>query len=134
VLCHALLHYTDIFLFQLMFPVILGGLVYEKQFKLREIMKMMGLKTYVYWTVTYLFSLFLYLCATLLFQFMAIGLDFAFFTRNDFGIVFVLTFLYGNCMIAGAFLLSVFFDSSRTAIVFGCVVSSSNDSHGMWQA
>ena len=32
---------SDIFLFQLLFPIILGGLVHEKEFKLREIMKMM---------------------------------------------------------------------------------------------
>jgi hypothetical protein len=31
-----------IFLFQLTFPVILGGIVYEKEKKLREIMKMVS--------------------------------------------------------------------------------------------
>lgn len=56
-----------------------------------------GLKTSVYWTVTYLFSLVLYLCATMLFQLIAIWLDFAFFIKNDYGVVFLLTFLYVCC-------------------------------------
>lgn len=37
---------------QLLFPVVLAGLVYEKEFKLREIQKMMGLRMDVYWIVT----------------------------------------------------------------------------------
>ena len=84
---------TDIFLFQLLFPVVLGGLVNEKQYKLREIMKMMGLKTSVYWTVSYLFAIGLYMLATVMFQLVAIGLDFAYFVKNEYGIVLLLTFL-----------------------------------------
>ena len=49
-----------------MFPVILGNLVYEKEYKLREIMKMMGLKIEIYWLVSYVINLLLYLIAMLL--------------------------------------------------------------------
>lgn len=50
-----------IFIFQLTFPVILGGMVYEKEQKLKEIMIMMGLNMNTYWVVTYIFSYLLYL-------------------------------------------------------------------------
>ena len=36
------------YIFQLLLPVFLGNLVHEKETKLREIMRMMGLKTHIY--------------------------------------------------------------------------------------
>ena len=38
-------------LFMLM-PIIMSMVMYEKEYRLREIMKMMGLRMSVYWTVT----------------------------------------------------------------------------------
>ena len=38
-----------VFIFQLIMPVTVGGIVYEKEKSLREVMKMMGLKQHVYW-------------------------------------------------------------------------------------
>ena len=50
-----------IYVFQLMMPLTLAGVVYEKELKLREIMKMMGLRMGPYWLVTYFFYYFQYL-------------------------------------------------------------------------
>jgi len=110
-----------IYIFNLLFPVILAGLVFEKENKLREIMRMMGLKTYVYWLVTYLFYYLMYLIATLLLITVAIILGFRFFLVNNFFCVFFLFFLWGHTMLATAFFLSVFFTSTRTATVVGYI-------------
>jgi hypothetical protein len=37
-----------LYIFQLLLPVFLGNIVQEKETKLREIMKMMGLKSHIY--------------------------------------------------------------------------------------
>lgn len=181
-----------IYMFHLLFPVILAGLVFEKENKLREIMRMvrswkkhhtliglcvrdcvcilynyisiivvylqtnkwkfceiltslysfnnsqMGLKTFVYWLVTYIFYYLMYLIATflvigvasimgthsqqidfidLLTFWLIVGfcLGFRFFVYNSFFCVFFLFFIWGHTMLATAFFLSVFFTSSRTA-------------------
>eukprot|EP01129_Flabellula_baltica_P012243 TRINITY_DN54_c1_g1_i1.p1 TRINITY_DN54_c1_g1~~TRINITY_DN54_c1_g1_i1.p1 ORF type:complete len:873 (+),score=187.37 TRINITY_DN54_c1_g1_i1:72-2690(+) len=111
-----------IFVFQLLFPVILTNVVYEKETNLRGIMSMMGLKTSIYWLVTYVFNLFLYLIALLLIYVFAYAFDFRFFTVNDFGTHFILFFLWGNVMVALAFFMSVFFTKSLTATVLGYII------------
>ena len=65
-----------IFIFQLLFPVVLGNLVYEKEYKLREIMKMSGLKTYIYWLVNYIQYMLIYLIATYIMYVVAYVLSF----------------------------------------------------------
>jgi hypothetical protein len=95
--------------------VILGSLVYEKEFKLREIMKMMGLKIQVYWVVNYLVYLLFYHVAILLMVGIAAGMKFRYWAVNDFVPYFLLIFFWGNTMTATAFLFSAFFTKSRTA-------------------
>ena len=41
---------------------------------------------------------------------------------NDPGVIFVLFFLWGNVLVALAFLLSVFFEKSRTSSVVGYII------------
>lgn len=108
-----------VMLFQLIFPVALTVLVYEKQYKLREIMKLMGLKTEVYFASNYLVFFMMYLIAILVWQITAILLDFRIFVANSFGLTFILTFLWGNTQLALAFVASTFFSSAKTATVAG---------------
>jgi hypothetical protein len=110
-----------IFIFQLSFPVILGNLVYEKEFKLREIMKMMGLKTEIYWVVSYIINLSFYLFAIFLMVAIAAALSFRFFVANAFFTYFVLIVLWGNVIVSMSFFFSSFFTNSRTAVVFGYI-------------
>lgn len=110
-----------VFILQLLFPVLLGTLVYEKQYKLREIMKMMGLKTEVYWVVTYVLHYLLYMVATMIMVFVGIGLDIRYFSVNSFAAIFLLIFVWGHTMCATAFFLSAFFARYRTATVVGYV-------------
>ncbi|KEH31922.1 ABC transporter A family protein [Medicago truncatula] len=100
-----------------LFPVVLTSLVYEKQQKLRIMMKMHGLGDGPYWMITY--GYFLALSAIYMLCFVIFGsvLGLKFFTLNDYSIQFVFYFIYINLQISTAFLLSSFFANVRTATV-----------------
>jgi len=108
-----------VLLYQLIFPVALNLLVYEKQYKLREIMKLMGLKTEVYFASNYLVFFLLYIIAITVWQVVAILLDFRFFTENNYFLVFLLNLLFGLCQLSLAFVASTLFSSAKTATVAG---------------
>eukprot|EP00276_Gloeochaete_wittrockiana_P009781 CAMPEP_0184651222 /NCGR_PEP_ID=MMETSP0308-20130426/8796_1 /TAXON_ID=38269 /ORGANISM="Gloeochaete witrockiana, Strain SAG 46.84" /LENGTH=912 /DNA_ID=CAMNT_0027085281 /DNA_START=218 /DNA_END=2956 /DNA_ORIENTATION=- len=110
-----------IFIFQLLFPVVLGGIVYEKQNRLREIMKMMGLKMGVYWLVTYIFYYLLYFVAMTLMVALAAAFNFRIFRINGFFTYFLLFFFFGHTMVSAAFFLSVFISNVVSAYVIGYV-------------
>ncbi|KFK34077.1 hypothetical protein AALP_AA5G099400 [Arabis alpina] len=101
----------------LLFPVILSSLVYEKQERLRIIMKMHGLGDGPYWMISYAYyltiSMFYFIC--LLIFGSAIGLKF--FRLNDYSIQFTFYFLYVNLQISLVFLVSSLFSKVKTATV-----------------
>lgn len=106
---------------ELLFPVILTYLVYEKQQKLKIMMKMHGLKDGPYWLISYAY--FFALSATYMILFVIfgslIGLDF--FRKNAYSIQFVFYFIYINLQISLAFLVSSFFSSVKIATVVGYI-------------
>jgi ABC-type multidrug transport system ATPase subunit len=105
-------------LHQLM-PVYMSAIVYEKEHRLRELMKMSGLKMWVYWTVMYLWNYLLYFC---LMAFLIIAgwfFRFRFFTINSFLLYFILFVVWGHTLVAFSFFLAVFFQKSRTATLVG---------------
>ncbi|WVZ79607.1 hypothetical protein U9M48_027169 [Paspalum notatum var. saurae] len=99
----------------LLFPVMLTYLVYEKQHKLRTMMKMHGLGDGPYWIIYYMYFLVLSTVYLILFVVFGsvIGLDF--FKINDYGIQFVFFFSFVNLQIVLAFLASSFFSKVNTA-------------------
>lgn len=106
----------------LLFPVFVEGVVDEKQNKLREIMKMMGLHTSIYWIVTYLFDIILYLFASTLIVAVACAFGFRLFLIT-FPLLYILTIvLYGFAITSFALLVSVFFSRTRTATVVGYIL------------
>ncbi|KAK3123359.1 hypothetical protein QOZ80_8AG0629320 [Eleusine coracana subsp. coracana] len=106
---------------QLLLPVILTNLVYEKQQKLRLMMKMHGLKDAPYWLISYAY--FLSLSAAYMMFFMiagyVIGLDI--FRLNSYSIQFLFYFVCINLQIVLAFLFASFFSSVKTATVIGYI-------------
>ncbi|XP_019101774.1 PREDICTED: ABC transporter A family member 6-like, partial [Camelina sativa] len=101
----------------LLFPVILNSLVYEKQQRLRIIMKMHGLGDASYWMISYAYFLAistLYIVCLMVFG-SAIGLKF--FRFNDYSVQFTFYFLYINLQISIAFLVSSAFSKAVTASV-----------------
>ncbi|KAM3405476.1 hypothetical protein ACQJBY_008139 [Aegilops geniculata] len=106
---------------QLLLPVILTYLVYEKQQNLRLMMKMHGLKDGPYWLISY--SYFLSLSGAYVTFFAVfgslIGLDI--FRLNSYVIQFLFFFIYINLQIVLAFLLASFFSSVKTASVISYI-------------
>ncbi|KAL0847392.1 hypothetical protein Bca101_020638 [Brassica carinata] len=101
----------------LLFPVILTSLVYEKQQRLRIIMKMHGLGNGPYWLISYVYYLIIstfYIISLMIFG-SAIGLKF--FLFNDYSFQFIFYFLYINLQISIAFLFSSAFSKVETASV-----------------
>lgn len=91
--------------------------VYEKEKRLRMMMKMHGLGDGAYWLITYLWYLALYIVYMLIFVIFGAAIGLEVFRRTNFGIQAIFYFLFGNCMIAFTFMLSSLFTSSRTATV-----------------
>ncbi|KAJ1278484.1 hypothetical protein BS78_04G083100 [Paspalum vaginatum] len=104
---------------ELLFPVILSNIVYEKQKKLRIMMKMHGLGDLPYWTISYCYFLLLSLLYVLSFMLFGSVLGLSFFRQNSYGVQFVLYFSYMNLQISFAFLMATYFSSVRTATVTG---------------
>ncbi|KAF3671214.1 ABC transporter A family member 8, partial [Capsicum annuum] len=107
------------------FPVILSSLVYEKQRKLRIMMKMHGLGDVPYWMITYLYFLvisLIYMCCYFGFGVLT-GLTI--FKLNSYGVQCIFYFVFTNLQISMAFLLAAVFSNLKTAsvvaytIVFG---------------
>lgn len=107
------------------FPVILSSLVYEKQRKLRIMMKMHGLGDVPYWMITYAYFLvisLIYMCCYFGFGVLT-GLTI--FKLNSYGVQCIFYFVFTNLQISMAFLLAAVFSNLKTAsvvaytIVFG---------------
>ncbi|XP_058195609.1 ABC transporter A family member 7-like [Rhododendron vialii] len=105
-----------------LFPVILTSLVYDKQQKIRIMMKMHGLGDGPYWMITYAYFLALSLAYMLCFVIFGSVIGLKFFTLNDYSIQFVFYFLCINLQISMAFLIASVFSDVKTAAVIGYVV------------
>ncbi|KAF3437771.1 hypothetical protein FNV43_RR20527 [Rhamnella rubrinervis] len=104
-----------------LFPVVLASLVYEKQQRLRIMMKMHGLGDGPYWMISYAY--FFTISSIYMLCFVAFGsaIGLKFFTLNDYSIQFVFYFIYINLQIALAFLAAAFFSNVKTATVVGYI-------------
>lgn len=102
---------------QLLLPTYLQQLVYEKEKRLRMMMKMHGLKDPVYWLVTYLWFLVLYIIYVAIFIIFGYLVRLNQFRKTAMGIQIIFYFIFGNNMIAFAFMLSSLFTSAFTAVV-----------------
>nr|VDC82643.1 unnamed protein product [Brassica rapa] len=106
----------------LLFPVIVTSLVYEKQERLRIIMKMHGLGDGPYWLISYAYFLtisVLYILSLVSFG-SVIGLNY--FRLNSYSVQFVFYFIYLNLQIAIAFLVSTMFSKVKTVTVVSYIM------------
>ncbi|KAL3716507.1 hypothetical protein ACJRO7_008153 [Eucalyptus globulus] len=104
-----------------LFPVVLTALVYEKQQKLRIMMKMHGLGDGPYWLISYAYFLCISSIYMLCFVIFGSVIGLNFFTLNDYSMQFVFYFIYINLQISLAFLVAAFFSSVKTATVVGYI-------------
>ncbi|PWZ13877.1 ABC transporter A family member 7 [Zea mays] len=104
---------------ELLFPVMLTYLVYEKQQKLRIMMKMHGLKDGPYWLISYSYFLALSIVYMLFFMIFGSLIGLNFFRVNEYSIQAVFFFVCINLQIALAFFVASFFLSVKMATVIG---------------
>ncbi|AQK59815.1 ABC transporter A family member 7 [Zea mays] len=104
---------------RLMNLVILSSLVYEKQQKLRAMMKMHGLGDMAYWTISYCYFLVISLLYMFLLVVFGAVVDIKLFAVNSYVLQFLLYFIYMNLQISFAFLMTTYFSTSATATVTG---------------
>ncbi|WCJ35969.1 ABC transporter A family member 7 [Euphorbia peplus] len=104
-----------------LFPVVLTALVYEKQQKLRIMMKMHGLGDGPYWMISYAYFLAISLLYMFVFVLFGSVIGLKFFTMNDYSIQFVFYFIYLNLQISVAFLVAAMFSNVKTATVVGYI-------------
>ncbi|XP_066390152.1 ABC transporter A family member 7-like isoform X2 [Miscanthus floridulus] len=104
---------------ELLFPVMLTYLVYEKQQKLRIMMKMHGLKDGPYWLISYSYFLALSIVYMLFFMIFGSLIGLNFFRVNEYSIQVVFFFICINLQIALAFFVASFFLSVKMATVIG---------------
>jgi len=107
--------------FNILFPTIVVSLVYEKEVKLRVMMRMMGLGTSAYWVINYIFWFLMYALFAIIFVFfgsvvsLPSGYKLGLFTRQQYRIHFVFFFLLINQTIGFAILWASIIRYSRTA-------------------
>ncbi|KAL9155891.1 hypothetical protein ABFS82_09G035900 [Erythranthe guttata] len=102
-----------------LFPVVLTSLVYEKEHRLRIMMKMHGLEDGPYWMISYAYFLTISSIYMLCFVIFGSTIGLNFFRLNDYSIQFVFYFLYINLQICLAFLVADWFSHVKTAAVVG---------------
>ncbi|KAF2610411.1 hypothetical protein F2Q70_00011248 [Brassica cretica] len=99
----------------LLFPVILTTLVYEKQQRLRIMMKMHGLGDAPYWIVSYTYFVLVSILYMLCFAVFGSAIGLNFFRLNDYSIQLVFFLISINLQISVAFLVSAMFSDVKTA-------------------
>ena len=114
------LFYT--WLSQMLLPVIVGLLVYEKEKNLRTMMRMQGLGDTAYMLVNYMYYFLLYFVFMLLIYLYGAALGFgtnslSMWTRSQPGVVIIFFILFINVQISTAFLFQAIFSSAKTATV-----------------
>lgn len=80
-------------------------------------MKMHGLGDNAYWIIQYSWFLFIYCVYIAVLLLVGSAINLKFFRLTNYGLQIIFFFVWGNCLIAFAFLASVFFRSAKTANV-----------------
>ncbi|KAK6177284.1 hypothetical protein SNE40_015412 [Patella caerulea] len=92
------------------------NIIYEKERKLKESMKLMGLSNAAHWTAWFL-TVFIYLTIAMIIYTLLMGLPISpkgpVLTNTDPSIIFVFLMSYGLSIIAFSFLISVFFNKAN---------------------
>jgi hypothetical protein len=109
--------------FSLLFPTIVVSILYEKEQRLRVMMRMMGLGSTAYWAINYLFWFLIFTLYVLFIVLIASnarlpsGYTIGLFTKTDAGVHVVNFFLWENFCIALAFLWATVVRSSRAGSI-----------------
>jgi ABC-type multidrug transport system ATPase subunit len=106
----------------LYFVTMARGLVKEKELKLKEGMRMMGLKELPYWASWFSYNILIVFIASLVAIVAGHIFSLNVVTSNDFRSVFILVFLFGISMLGLAFLLASLQDRSALTLTTGFIM------------
>lgn len=104
------------------FVITIYQIVFEKERKLKQGMKLMGLKSSVYWTSWFIHGTAMTLFETIIMMIGGYACMFAFFWKTNFFVNFLIFFLYGEAMLMLAFLISTLLNTSKSAITAGMLL------------
>lgn len=100
-------------------PVFIGIAVKDKQEKQLLMMQMSGLRPRIYWIISYLYNYVLYIGIVVIIFVTSLAFQMRMFMQTSPLILLLFFFVWGHNMNALAFLMSTFFNKTRTAIVIG---------------
>lgn len=103
-------------------PVFMNLIVYEKEAKLKELMKMSGMKMRYYWAVNYCYNYAMYVVVVICFSIACWIVQIRLWTQTSFVVLFSLLFLWGHALVSLSFLLSSILDRDLTSSLSGYVV------------
>ena len=101
----------------LLFPVFLQAIVMEKDERLREMMKMNGLRMKNYWIANYFSSTILYIITVSIFVFFGRNiLVVDFFSKTSLSVLFFTLFGWGLSQVSMSFFFQNFFSRGKSAM------------------
>ena len=89
--------------------------VYEKEHRLRMIMRMMGLTSSVYWITMYILEVFKFLLIQTCLYIFCIALDISYFKIHDLSLIYLFVTVWAMVCTMFAFLVSMCLESTKTA-------------------
>ncbi|GBG75141.1 hypothetical protein CBR_g19654 [Chara braunii] len=101
----------------LVLPIIVSNLVYEKERRLRSMMKMHGLGDVAYWCISYLYFFVISVLYMLFFVVMGHIVRIKFFLLNNTALLLLFLFIFFNHQVAFGFCWASIFGSVKTATV-----------------
>lgn len=104
------------------FVMMLYNIVSEKDLKLRQGLKVMGLKDSIYWLSWALTGLVIAFISTIILMATGYAVHLEFFWNTNFLINFLLFFIYSSSMIPLAFFASVFLSTIQQAVNMGMLI------------
>eukprot|EP01100_Stratorugosa_tubuloviscum_P009090 TRINITY_DN3807_c0_g1_i4.p1 TRINITY_DN3807_c0_g1~~TRINITY_DN3807_c0_g1_i4.p1 ORF type:complete len:711 (-),score=230.70 TRINITY_DN3807_c0_g1_i4:60-2192(-) len=104
------------------FMKILVQLSLEKENKLKQGMRVIGLKSSIYWFSWFITTQIMIAIITLILMATGFAYQFSFFLKTDFGVNFFLFYLFTTAMIQLSTLVSTILQSTRAAIIAGLLI------------
>ena len=103
------------------FVIQIGTVVYEREGKLRQAMRNMGLSDGVFWTSWWMWESVLAVFTSTFIVLFGMMFQFDMFLNNAYGVLFLLFFEFQIAMVSVAFFLSTFLSRSSSAVFLGFV-------------
>eukprot|EP01116_Phalansterium_solitarium_P019773 TRINITY_DN564_c0_g2_i1.p1 TRINITY_DN564_c0_g2~~TRINITY_DN564_c0_g2_i1.p1 ORF type:complete len:1819 (+),score=747.59 TRINITY_DN564_c0_g2_i1:87-5543(+) len=107
----------------LQLPIYISIIAWEKEERLREMMKSQGMRMSTYYFTNYLFNMVLYSLVIAFFWVVGVAVGIRFFTQTHWSTLLVFFIGWGQALIQLSFFLSTFINTKRAAIVIGYVIA-----------